>query len=272
MAQPIVKYTLTKRGTIPGWLSSDSRAFAGQHSVSGNKSGYIPKYESPQDTIYLGVASGEPDPDGTPDDYIGKIASKSDLQAYLIGIGTIAGYKVTTSTLTGIQTATTTGLATAWAAVESGDGYAGGLSTTTTSKQTPVGVGTTAVLSGSLATKIVTNVVTNSGSTFSTVTNAIVVDPASTSTITGYSTNAVTTTTGEVGSATTTIVTTTTTAFNYTDITTSSSTSKSETTTDGVTTRTDTVVTSENTNFETSYDYDAEATRLWDIYETVNGI
>ena len=266
MAQPIVKYTLSKQGRIPEWLSSDSRAFAGEHVISGNKDGYIPRYESPQSRIMLGIAAGEPDPDGTPDDYIGKIASKSDLQAYLIGIGTIAGYKTTTLTLTGIQTAVTTGLATAWNA----NPYAGGLTTTTSAKRTMVGVGTTAVLSGSLATKIVTNVITDSASTFSTVTNAISVDPASTSTITGYSTNAVTTTTGEVGSATTTIVTTTTTAYNYTDIQTSSVTSKSETTTDGVTTRTDTVVTSENTNFETSYDYAAEATRLWDIYTAIN--
>ena len=266
MAQPIVKYTLTKQGRIPEWLSSDSRAFAGQHSISGNKDGYIPRYESPQSRIMLGIAAGEPDPDGTPDDYIGKIASKSDLQAYLIGIGTIAGYKTTTLTLTGIQTAVTTGLSTAWDA----NPYAGGLTTTTSAKRTMVGVGTTAILSGSLATKIVTNVITDSGSTFSTVTNAIVVDPASTSTITGYSTNAVTTTTGEVGSATTTIVTTTTTAYNYTDIQTSSATSKSETTTDGVTTRTDTVVTSSATNYETTYDYAAEATRLWDIYTAIN--
>ena len=271
MAQPIVKYTLRKDGRIPYWLSSDSRAFKGEHSTDGNKSGYIPRYERPQNRIMLGIAAGEPDPDGTPDDYIGKIASKSDLQAYLIGIGTIAGYKTTTLTLTGIQTAVTTGLATAWNA----DPYAGGLTTTTSAKRTMVGVGTTAILSGSLATKIVTNVVTMSGSTFSTVTNAISVDPASTSTITGYSTNAVTTTSGianEGSGITTSIVTTTTTAYNYTDITTSSVTSTSETTTDGVTTRTDTVVTSENTNFETSYDYAAEATRLWDIYETVNGI
>ena len=266
MAQPIVKYTLRKDGRIPYWLSSDSRAFAGEHSTDGNKSGYIPRYESPQSRIMLGIAAGEPDPDGTPDDYIGKIASKSDLQAYLIGIGTIAGYKTTTLTLTGIQTAVTTGLATAWNA----DPYAGGLTTTTSAKRTMVGVGTTAILSGSLATKIVTNVITDSASTFSTVTNAISVDPASTSTITGYSTNAVTTTTGEVGSATTTIVTTTTTAFNYTDIQTSSATSKSETTTDGVTTRTDTVVTSSTTNYETTYDYAAEATRLWDIYTAIN--
>ena len=268
MAQPIVKYTLSKQGRIPEWLSSDSRAFAGEHSTDGNKSGYIPRYESPQSRIMLGIAAGEPDPDGTPDDYIGKIASKSDLQAYLIGIGTIAGYKTTTLTLTGIQTAVTTGLSTAWDA----NPYAGGLTTTTSAKRTMVGVGTTAILSGSLATKIVTNVITDSGSTFSTVTNAISVDPASTSTITGYSTNAVTTTSGGAGGTgiTTSIVTTTTTAYNYTDIQTSSATSKSETTTDGVTTRTDTVVTSENTNFETSYDYAAEATRLWDIYEAIN--
>ena len=268
MAQPIVKYTLTKQGRIPEWLSSDSRAFAGQHSISGNKDGYIPRYESPQSRIMLGIAAGEPDPDGTPDDYIGKIASKSDLQAYLIGIGTVLGYKTTTLTLTGIQTAVTTGLATAWNA----DPYAGGLTTTTSAKRTMVGVGTTAILSGSLATKIVTNVITDSASTFSTVTNAISVDPASTSTITGYSTNAVTTTSGgpEPSGITTSIVTTTTTAYNYTDITTSSVTSKSETTTDGVTTRTDTVTTTETTNYETSYDYATEATRLWNIYTALN--
>ena len=49
-----------------------------------------------------------------------------------------------------------------------------------------------------------------------------------------------------------------------------SSTSTSETTTDGVTTRTDTVITKETTNYETSYDYAAEATRLWNIYTALN--
>jgi len=53
-------------------------------------------------------------------------------------------------------------------------------------------------------------------------------------------------------------------------VVTNSSTSKSETTTDGVTTRTDTVVTTSTTNYETSYDYAAEATRLWDIYTAIN--
>ena len=47
-------------------------------------------------------------------------------------------------------------------------------------------------------------------------------------------------------------------------------TSTSETTTDGVTTRTDTVTTIENTNYDPSYDYATEATRLWDIYTALN--
>ena len=59
MAQPIVKYTLSKQGRVPEWLSTDSRAFAGEHSITGNKSGKIPRYEAPQDTIYLGIACGD---------------------------------------------------------------------------------------------------------------------------------------------------------------------------------------------------------------------
>ena len=42
----------------------------------GIKTGYIPKYESPQETVYLGIATGDPDPDGTPDDYVGIITTK----------------------------------------------------------------------------------------------------------------------------------------------------------------------------------------------------
>ena len=195
MAQPIVKYTLTKQGTIPGWLSSDSRAFAGQHGITGNKSGYIPRYEAPQDTIYLGIAAGDPDPDGTPDDYVGIVTTKALLQTYITATGSTLQYKTTTDTVTGIQTATTVGLATVW---NNPDNYQGGLSTTTSTKFTASGIGTAA------------------------------------------------------------------------GITTTSSTSTTSSTTDGVTTRTDTVVITETTNYETSYDYAAEATRLWDIYEAIN--
>jgi len=195
MAQPIVKYTLSKQGRVPEWLSSDSRAFAGEHAISGNKSGYIPKYEAPQDNIYLGIAGGDPDPDGTPDDYVGILTTKALLQTYITATGSTLQYKTETNTVTGIQTVTTVGLATVW---NNPDDYKGGLTTTTSTKFTASGIGTAA------------------------------------------------------------------------GITTTSSTSTTNSTTDGVTTRTDKVTTTETTKFETSYDYAAEATRLYDIYEAIN--
>ena len=266
MAQPIVKYTLTKKGTIPGWLSSDSRAFAGEHGITGNKSGKIPRYEEPQDTIFLGIASGDPDPDGTPDDYVGTFANKTALQTYITETGSTLQYKVTTGTATGIQTATTTGLSTAWGQTE----YSGGLSTSTTTKYTASGVGTVATISTSQVTKVVVKTDTTTGDSSTTTNTPVVIDPAST--LSGVSTSVGIVTTSSTGPSgvTTTTTTTDTTSYTYTDVVTSSSTSTSETTTDGVTTRTDTVVTTSTTNYETSYDYAAEATRLWDIYTAIN--
>ena len=266
MAQPIVKYTLSKQGRIPEWLSSDSRAFAGQHSISGNKDGYIPRYESPQSTIMLGIAAGDPDPDGTPDDYVGTFANKTALQTYIVTVGNALKYKTETDTVTGVQTSVTTGLSTAWDA----NPYAGGLSTTTSTKYTASGVGTVATISTSQVTKVVVNIDTTTGDSSTTTNTPVVIDPAST--LSGVSTSVgivTTTATGDAG-VTTTTTTTDTTSYTYTDVQTSSSTSKSETTTDGVTTRTDTVVTTSTTNYETSYDYAAEATRLWDIYTAIN--
>ena len=268
MAQPIVKYTLTKRGTIPEWLSSDSRAFAGEHGITGNKSGKIPRYEAPQDTIYLGVASGDPDSDGTPDDYIGTFANKTALQTYLVEVGNTLKYKNITGTVTGIQTATTTGLSTAW----NQENYSGGLSTSTTTKYTASGVGTVATISTSQVTKVVVKTDTTTGDSSATTNTPVVIDAAST--LSGVSTSVgIVTTTGtepNTGLAVTTTTTTDTTSYTYTDVQTFSSTSKSETTTDGVTTRTDTVTTTSTTNYETTYDYAAEATRLWDIYTAIN--
>jgi len=195
MAQPIVKYTLSKQGRSPEWLSTDSRAFAGEHGITGNKSGYIPKYESPQDNIFLGIAGGDPDPDGTPDDYVGIVTTKALLQSYITATGSTLQYKTTTNTVTGIQTVTTVGLATVW---NNTLNYQGGLSTTTSTKFTASGIGTA------------------------------------------------------VG------------------VTTSVSTSTTNSDTDGVVTRTDKVTTTETTEYNTSYDYAAEATRLWDIYEAIN--
>ena len=236
MAQPIVKYTLNKKGQVPSWIDTGSDSFASLHAISGNKDGYIPRYESPQETIYLGIATGEADPDGTPDDYIGTISTKSALTTYLKTVGNTIKYKTVTETVTGIQTATTTGLSTAWGQIE----YSGGLSTSTTSKHTVSGVGTLATISTSQVTKVVVKTDTTTGSTSATTETPIVIDAAST--LSGVSTSVgIVTTTGtdNAGLAVTTTTTTDTTSYTYTDVTTSSSTSTSETTTDGVTTRTD---------------------------------
>ena len=151
MAQPIVKYTLNKRGQVPEWINTGSSSFAGLHGITGNKTGYIPKYESPQDTIWLGIASGDPDPDGTPDDYVGIITTKALLQTYITETGSTLQYQTVTPTVTGIQTSVTTGLSTAW----NQESYSGGLSTTTSTKYTASGVGTVATISTSGVTKVV---------------------------------------------------------------------------------------------------------------------
>ena len=267
MAQPIVKYTLNKRGQVPEWINTSSSSFAGQHGISGNKDGYIPRYESPQDTIYLGIAVGDVDPDGSPDDYVGTISTKSALTTYLKSVGNTLKYKTVTATVTGVQTSVTTGLSTAWNQEE----YSGGLSTSTTSKHTVSGVGTLATISTSQVTKVVVKTDTPTGSSETTTNTPVVIDAAST--LSGVSTSVgIVTTTGTdmAGLAVTTTTTTDTTSYTYTDVVTSSSTSTSTTTTDGVTTRTDTVTTTETGNYETTYDYAAESTRLWDIYTALN--
>ena len=274
MAQPIVKYTLNKRGQVPEWINTGDSSFAGQHGITGNKTGYIPKYESPQNMIMLGIATGDPDPDGTPDDYVGILTTKALLQTYITETGSTLQYKTETDTVTGIQTVTTTGLSTAWGQAE----YSGGLSTSTTTKHTASGVGTVATISTSAVTKVVVKTDTTTGDSSATTDTPIVIDAAST--LSGVSTSVrivttsssvgVVTTTDLAGLAVTTTTTTDTTSYTYTDVTTGSSTSTSETTTDGVTTRTDTVTTTETTNYDTSYDYAGEATRLWDIYTALN--
>ena len=196
MAHPLIKYTLTKQGRQPEWLCNEAGAFKGEHGTPANKAGKLPRFGSPQDTIYLGMGCGDVDPDGTPDGYVGSITSKADLQTYITEVGTAAGYKTLTNTVTGIQTSVITGSLEAW---NPGEDYSGpGLTTTTTDKVTYSGIGTA------------------------------------------------------VG------------------VTTTTSTSTTTITTDGVSTRTDTVTTTETTEFETTYDYAAEATRLWGIYEDIN--
>ena len=266
MAQPLVKYTLNRKGQVPSWIDTGSDSISGEHGITGNKDGCIPRYEEPQDMIFLGLATGDVDSDGTPDSYIGSITTKSALTTYLKTVGNTLKYKTITETVTGIQTATTTGLSTAWGQ----ENYSGGLSTSTTSKHTVSGVGTLATISTSQVTKVVVKTDTPTGSTSATTETPIVIDAASTLSGVSTSVGIVTTTDSSSGLAVTTTTTTDTTSYTYTDVVTRSSTSTSETTTDGVTTRTDTVTTTEKGNYETTYDYAAESTRLWDIQTAKN--
>ena len=269
MSQPLIKYTLTRAGRQPEWLSKDSRAFKGEHSAPANKPGKLPRYGSPQDNIFLGIGAGDPDSDGTPDGYVGTIDSKADLQTYITTVGTAAGYEVITGTVTGVSTSVTTGGSEAW---NPGEDYSGpGLTTTTSDKVTSTGVGTVRTYAGSQVIKVVTEINDGTGISTSTVDTPVVLDPASTKSNSSTSTSVgIVTTTNEISGVTTTTTTTTTESYTYTDAMTSTSTSTSSTTTDGVTTRTDTVTTTEITNYVTDYDYAAEATRLWDIYEAIN--
>ena len=269
MSQPLIKYTLTKAGRQPEWLSSDSRAFKGEHGTPADKPGKLPRFGSPQNTIYLGIGAGDPDSDGTPDGYVGTIASKADLQTYITEVGTAAGYEVITPTVTGVSTSVTTGSSEAW---NPGADYSGpGLTTTTSDKVTSTGVGTVRTFGASQVIKVVTEINDGTGISTSTVDTPVVLDPASTKSNSSTSTSVgIVTTTNEISGVTTTTTTTTTESYTYTDVQSSVETSTSSTTTDGVTTRTDTVTTTERTNYVTDYDYAAEATRLWDIYEAIN--
>ena len=267
MAQPIVKYTLNKKGQIPEWINTSGSSFAGEHAITGNKTGYIPKYESPQETIYLGIASGDPDPDGTPADYVGILTTKALLQTYITETGSTLQYKTTTGTVTGIQTATTTGFTTAF----NQENYSGGLSTSTTTKHTASGVGTVATISTSQVTKVVVKTDTTTGSSDATTSTPVVIDAAST--LSGVSTSVgIVTTTGTDGAglAVTTTTTTDTTSYTYTDVVTSASKQVNTQTVAGIESTTEIVTSTETTNYETSYDYAAEATRLWDIYTALN--
>ena len=94
MSQPVIKYTLTKQGRQPDWLSKHADSFKGEHgTASANKAGKLPRFGSPQDTIYLGIGAGDPDDDGTPDGYVGIITTKAELQTYITEVGTAANIK-----------------------------------------------------------------------------------------------------------------------------------------------------------------------------------
>ena len=157
---PIIKYRLTRDGRIPEFLCNHEGAFAGMYGVNTNKPGYIAKWPSPQETLYLGMGCGPIDPDGAPEG-VEVVETKAALQTYITGISTT--WTVKSTGVTGINTETTTGPLEAWNAGENYEGPA--LVVTTTEKvvtAAPAGtvVGVTTSFADSVTTTDVDGVVT----------------------------------------------------------------------------------------------------------------
>lgn len=157
---PIIKYRLTRDGRIPEFLCTEEGAFAGMYGVNTNKPGYIAKWSSPQETLYLGMGCGPIDPDGAPEG-VEVVETKEELGEYIASIST--EWKVKSTGVTGVSTETTTGPLEAWNAGENYEGPE--LVVTTTEKvvtAAPAGtvVGVTTSYVDSVTTTDVDGVVT----------------------------------------------------------------------------------------------------------------
>ena len=86
MAYPIIKYRLRADGRQPEYLAGISTGFSGECSVNTNVAGKIPKWLSPQENVYLGLAVGPADSAGLPNGCEGTIDTKSDLTTYITSI------------------------------------------------------------------------------------------------------------------------------------------------------------------------------------------
>ena len=259
---PIIKYRLTAQGRVPDYLG----ALGGMYGVNTNKPGYIPRWPAPQETQYLGLASGPVDPDGTPPE-VEVIETKTELQTYITGISTT--WTVDSQGVTGIRTETTTGTLEAW---NPGEDYVGpGLTTTTTDKVTSAApAGTVIEHTASYVTKIVVETATASGVTTS-VEEFAINHPYTNITVTGTSDAVgVVTTTGPDDQETTVTTTTTTTTATHQDITESYSDSVTTTDVDGVVTKTRTRTFRETTKVRNPFDPVAATNELWTKYEEVN--
>ena len=197
MAYPIVKYRLRADGRQPEYLAGISTGFQGECATNTNVAGKIPRWLSPQENVYLGLAVGPADPAGLPSGCEGTIDSKSDLTTYITSIS--GSWTVATEVTVGVSTYKEVGLTTCFDS--EGNPSAAGITTTT--------IGTTTTSAGAGTTVGV-------------------------NTFTSYS--------------------------------------DSVTITDGVSTTTRTHTTTTQNTMQNPYDAAANATRLWDIYEAVNGL
>ena len=102
MAYPVIKSRLRPDGRQPEYLAGISTGFSGECATNSNVAGCMPKWLSPQETVYLGLGIGTADPAGLPNGCEGIVASKSDLQTY---IGSISGsWKTSSESIVGVST------------------------------------------------------------------------------------------------------------------------------------------------------------------------
>tara|TARA_Y100001968_G_C19021266_1_gene555259 strand:- start:9 stop:602 length:594 start_codon:yes stop_codon:yes gene_type:complete len=140
MAYPIVKYRLRADGRQPEYLAGISTGFSGECSVNTNVVGKIPRWLSPQENVYLGLAVGPADPAGLPSGCEGTIDSKSDLTTYITSIS--GSWTVDTEVTVGVSTYREVGLTTCFDSV--GNPSAAGITTTVIgTTTTSAGAGTT---------------------------------------------------------------------------------------------------------------------------------
>ena len=102
--------------------------------------GKIPRWLSPQESVYLGLAVGPADPAGLPSGCEGTIDSKSDLTTYITSIS--GSWTVDTEVTVGVSTYKEVGLTTCFDSLANPS--AAGISTTTIgTTTTSAGAGTT---------------------------------------------------------------------------------------------------------------------------------
>ena len=140
MAYPIIKYRLRADGRQPEYLAGISTGFSGECSVNTNVAGKIPRWLSPQENVYLGLAVGPADPAGLPNGCEGTIDTKSDLTTYITSIS--GSWTNRNKVIVGVSTYKEEGLQHKFLA-NGGDGT--GITTTTVSPSYSVsaGAGTT---------------------------------------------------------------------------------------------------------------------------------
>ena len=140
MAYPIIKYRLRADGRQPEYLAGIGTGFSGQCGTDTNVAGKIPRWLSPQETLYLGLAVGPADPAGLPNGCEGTIDTKSDLTTYITSIS--GDWKTNTDVTVGVSTYREVGLTTCFDA--GGNPSAAGITTTNIgTTNTSAGAGTT---------------------------------------------------------------------------------------------------------------------------------